>query len=116
MLKQAGLDHIATTDERAALLDAIQSSPGSGSHQQLSLQVSGCQHLFLLQWSCAVAGMGGCCLAAVQTLVVVAVYTQGDSAVRKAPLCVHLLIAQFCTVAPCVWARPICRIRLELLH
>ena len=40
MLKQAGLDHIATTDERARLLDAIQSSPQSGDHQQLSLQVT----------------------------------------------------------------------------
>ena len=40
MLKQAGLDHIATTDDRARLLDAIQSSSQSGGHQQLSLQVT----------------------------------------------------------------------------
>lgn len=40
MLKQAGVDHIATTDERQSLLDAIQSGPGPAGHQQLALQVS----------------------------------------------------------------------------
>ena len=39
MLKQAGQDHLATTDERASLLDAIQAGPQSGGQQQLSLQV-----------------------------------------------------------------------------
>lgn len=45
MLKQAGLDHLATTDDRARLLVAIQSSSQSGGQQQLSLQVTCQQHL-----------------------------------------------------------------------
>ena len=40
MLQQAGLDHIATTDERAQLLEAIKSGSVGGSQLQLSLQVS----------------------------------------------------------------------------
>ena len=49
MLKQAGLDHLATTDERASLLDAIQAGPQSGGQQQLSLQV--CCSLCICQGS-----------------------------------------------------------------
>lgn len=45
MLKQAGLDHIATTDDRAALLDAIANYSRTAGHQALSLQVSLHQHL-----------------------------------------------------------------------
>ncbi|KAL3148727.1 hypothetical protein ABBQ38_014139 [Trebouxia sp. C0009 RCD-2024] len=41
MLKQAGLDHIATTDDRAALLDAIANYSRTAGHQALSLQVFG---------------------------------------------------------------------------
>lgn len=40
MLKQAGLDHIATTDDRAALLDAIANYSRTSGRQPLSLQVS----------------------------------------------------------------------------
>lgn len=68
MVKQAGLDHIATTDGRARLLDAIQRTSQSGGQPQLSLQVIRHQHRFIHTVVALSLGWGDALLTALQAL------------------------------------------------